>query len=175
MTADAIAHVADEVARTLEAVHRDAFDALVAELRVPGRTWFCTGQGRSGLVARMVAMRLVHLGRRAHVVGEATAPAIADADALLVLSASGETPLSRHYADTARDVGASVVLVTTRPASPLARTADTVLHVATSSSQFGGSLFEQSALLVLDAAVLALDEGDPPTRDAMARRHANLQ
>ncbi len=43
------------------------------------------------------------------------------------------------------------------------------------STQFGGSLFEQTALLVLDAATLALDAGDQHTRDAMHRRHANLQ
>ena len=172
----AIDAVADEVARTLGAVDSDAFDRLVAELGEPGRTWFCTGQGRSGLVARMVAMRLVHLGHRAHVVGEATAPAIAGSDALLVLSASGATAVSRHYAETARQVGAAVVLVTTCGPSPLRSLADVTLDIPVSTSaQFGGSLFEQVALLTLDAAVLAVDAGDPVTRDAMHRRHANLQ
>jgi len=168
--------VGGEVSRSLARVDARDFDRFVAELRVPQRTWFCTGQGRSGLVAQMAAMRLMHLGRRTHVVGEATAPAITGGDALLVLSASGTTPLSLHFAETAREVSAAVVLVTATPASPLRRLADAALEVATLESvQFGASLFEQTSLLVLDAAALALGGEDPHTRDAMQRRHANLQ
>ncbi len=168
--------VADEVARTLTDVDRVAFDGFVAELQVPDRRWFCTGAGRSGLVAEMAAMRLMHLGHRAHVVGEASAPAITGPDVLLVVSASGTTPLSLHFAETARELGAVVVLVTAQAQSPLRSLAQTTLEVpALTSTQFGGSLFEQTALLVLDAATLAVDGGDPRTRDAMHRRHANLQ
>ena len=168
--------VAGEISRTLARVDALDFDRFLAELRVPQRRWFCTGQGRSGLVAQMAAMRLMHLGHRTHMVGEATAQAITGRDALLVFSASGTTPLSLHFAETARAVSAAVVLLTATPASPLRRLADTALEIpALASVQFGGSLFEQTALLVLDAAVLALDAGDPHTRDAMHRRHANLQ
>jgi 6-phospho-3-hexuloisomerase len=168
--------VAGEISRTLAQVDALDFDRFVAELRVSQRRWFCTGQGRSGLVAQMAAMRLMHLGHRTHVVGEATAPAITGGDALLVLSASGTTPLSLHLAETARGVSAVVVLVTATSASPLRRLADAALEVpALASVQFGGSLFEQTALLVLDAAALALDADDPHVRDAMQRRHANLQ
>ncbi|MEN8707735.1 MAG: 6-phospho-3-hexuloisomerase [Nocardioides marinisabuli] len=172
----AIGRVVEEVAGVLAEVDQDAFDRLVAVLQEPGRTWFCTGQGRSGLVARMAAMRLVHLGHRAHVVGEATAPSISAEDALLVLSASGTTTVSRHHAETARGVGAAVALVTTAGPSPLRSLADVTLDVPVSASaQFGGSLFEQAALLTLDAAVLAIDAGDPASREEMHRRHANLQ
>ena len=172
----AVAAVADEVGRTLRGVDPAAFDRFVAELDVADRTWFCTGQGRSGLVAQMAAMRLMHLGHRSHVVGEATAPAITGSGALLVVSASGATPVSLHLASTAREVGAVVVLVTARPQSPLREMAHTTLEVpALTSVQFGGSLFEQTALLVLDAAALALEGSAPQRRDAMHGRHANLQ
>lgn len=168
--------VLDEVGHSLAAVGAADFKRLVAELGQGRGRWFCTGQGRSGLVAQMAAMRLVHLGTIAHVVGESTAPAISSEDTLLVLSASGTTPLTVHVAEVARDVGAHVLLVTASPDSPLRRLADTTLEVPTgASTQFGGSLFEQSALLVLDAAVLALVQDDPAARAAMARRHANLQ
>lgn len=168
--------VASEVARVLAEVDADGFDRFVIQLRVPQRTWFCTGQGRSGLVAQMAAMRLMHLGHHAHVVGEATAPAITGDDTLLIVSASGTTPLSLHFAETARAVSAKVVLVTATSASPLRQLADAALEVpALTSTQFGGSLFEQTALLLLDAAALALGADDPPIRDAMHRRHANLQ
>jgi 6-phospho-3-hexuloisomerase len=168
--------VTEEVSRTLTKVDPVAFDRFVAELRVPDRRWFCTGQGRSGLVAQMAAMRLTHLGHRAHVVGEATAPAITRGDALMVLSASGTTPLSVHFAETAHEMHALVVLVTATPQSPLRLIADAALEIpVATSTQFGGSLFEQTALLVLDAAVLALNVTDPKARDAMQSRHANLQ
>jgi 6-phospho-3-hexuloisomerase len=84
--------------------------------------------------------------------------------------------VSRHHAETARALGATVALVTTGGSSPLRSLADVALVLPVSGSgQFGGSLFEQAALLTLDAAVLAMDAGDPVTREAMARRHANLQ
>ena len=172
----AIDAVADEVSRALADVDRVAFDHFVTELGIPDRTWFCTGQGRSGLVAQMAAMRLMHLGHRSHVVGEATAPAITGADALLVVSASGATPVTLHVAEAAREVGAVVLLVTAGPQSRLRRMAHATLDVpALTSMQFGGSLFEQTALLVLDAATLALDLGDPQTRESMRRRHTNLE
>ena len=109
--------VGDEVSRTLAQVDALDFDRFVDELRVSQRRWFCTGQGRSGLVAQMAAMRLIHLGHRTHVVREATAPAITGGDALLVFSASGTTPLSLHFAETARGVSAVVVLT---PAATMA-------------------------------------------------------
>ena len=40
------------------------------------RRWFFSGQGRSGLVAQMAAMRFMHVGRNVHFVGEVTAPSI---------------------------------------------------------------------------------------------------
>jgi 6-phospho-3-hexuloisomerase len=68
------------------------------------------------------------------------------------------------------------MLVTAASSSPLAHLADATLEVpAHTSTQFGGSLFEQTALLVLDAAALALGADDPHAHDAMHRRHANLQ
>lgn len=174
--AHAIDAVADEVSQCLAGVDRGEFDLFVSELRVPHRGWYCTGQGRSGLVARMAAMRLMHLGHRSHVVGEATAPSITSPDILLILSASGTTPVSRHFAETARQVGAAVILVTATPQNPLRDLAHTTLKLpATGSGQFGGSLFEQSALLVLDAAILAVDAGEEQLRNAMHSRHANLQ
>jgi 6-phospho-3-hexuloisomerase len=171
-----LAAVGREVADLLGRIDGQAFDAFVEVLRPPERVWFCTGQGRSGLVARMSAMRLMHLGRRVHAVGEATAPAIRSGDGLLVLSASGATASSAGFAEIASAQGALVVLVTTNPTSALARLADFVLEIPTGvTRQFAGSLFEQTSLLVLDAAVLALSNGDPATYREMHQRHTNLQ
>jgi 6-phospho-3-hexuloisomerase len=69
-----------------------------------------------------------------------------------------------------------MLAVTTRADSTLASLADAVIEVPTAGTgQFGGSLFEQSALLLLDAVVFDVTAGDPQAHAAMQARHANLQ
>ncbi|MFD5796081.1 SIS domain-containing protein [Streptomyces diastatochromogenes] len=126
-------------------------------MATPGRRWFATGQGRSGLVASMAAMRLMHLGRDAHVLGGATAPSMRTDDGLIVISGSGETPTTLHFARGARDLGARPLAVIAQPDSTLGTLADAVLPVPSAhTTQFGGSLFEQGTLLLFDAVVMAL-------------------
>ena len=122
------------------------------------------------------AMRLMHAGFDVHAVGEPTAPAIGEGDGLVIFSASGETAVTVHLARLAKDFGARILAITTRADGTLAGLADTVIEVpATRTGQFGGSLFEQSALLLLDAVVLALTAADPLAYSEMQARHANLQ
>jgi 6-phospho-3-hexuloisomerase len=138
----------------------------------PGR-WFFTGQGRSG---RMAAMRFMHLGRTTHVVGEATAPSIRPGDHLITLSSSGSTAVTLHLARLAVHNRADLLAVSTRPDSELAGLATATLFVpVVASSQFGGSLFEQTALILLDSIVLHLAAHDPDSYRSMAARHANLE
>lgn len=171
-----IATVRDETAATLAAISGEQITHATAMLAEPGRRWFCSGQGRSGLVAQMTAMRLMHLGFDAHAVGEATAPSTGDGDGLLALSGSGETAVTVHLARLARDAGARILAVTAEGTSTLAGLAHTVVEIpARGSSQFGGTLFEQSALLVLDALILDLTARSPHAHTTMRARHTNLQ
>ncbi|MFF4214401.1 6-phospho-3-hexuloisomerase [Streptomyces sp. NPDC001796] len=168
--------VRHEVANLLQDVDENSFTAAVAELRTRGRRWFATGQGRSGLVASMTAMRLMHLGREVHVLGEATAPSVRAGDGLIVISGSGETPVSVHFARRAAELGARTLIVTANPASTLADLADIVLPVPKAATdQFGGSLFEQGALLILDAVVMELAADDGDAYEQMHARHTNMQ
>ena len=166
----------EEVQALLGRIDPSQFEAALAHFRDEERTWFFSGQGRSGLVAAMAAMRFMHLGRTAHVQGEATAPAIRSGDGLLMISGSARTPVSLHFGEIAKEEGAHLVLVTHEPDGPLAKIADAVLELPSHDSlQFGGSLFEQSALLTLDAIVLALgQEGEVPFA-TMKHLHTNLQ
>ena len=168
--------LAAEIDRVLAAVspaeYSDARELLGPR---PGATFFL-GQGRSGLVARMAAMRFMHLGREAHAVGESTAPAIGEADLLVAISSSGTTPGTVAAARIAADLGAEVLAVTASVDSPLAELGSRTLLVPTDDSeQFGNSLFEQSALLLLDALVLDLSGGNEATYREMAARHTNLE
>lgn len=77
----------------------EAVAALCLAISKGGKTgmrWFFTGQGRSGLVAQMVAMRFMHLGLNTHFIGEASAPSIQLEDVLILISGSGATQVTLH-------------------------------------------------------------------------------
>ena len=168
--------VQEEISSTLNLVEECRLDELRDEFADRTRRWFVSGQGRSRLVASMAAMRLMHVGFDVHLVGEVTAPSISEGDSLLMLSASGETPVSLHLARRAAEVGARVVAITTREDSSLAAIADVVVAVPVQSTrQFGGSLFEQASLLLLDALIIDLTRDYPCAYEVMKRRHTNLE
>ncbi|MGO1561311.1 6-phospho-3-hexuloisomerase [Actinomycetales bacterium JB111] len=168
--------LAAEIDRVLAAVSPAEYSAARDLLGARSGATFVLGQGRSGLVARMAAMRFMHLGRAAHAVGESTAPAIGEADLLVAISSSGTTPGTMAAARIAASLGAEVLAVTASEDSPLAELGSrTLLVPAGDSEQFGNSLFEQSALLLLDALVLDLSGGDEATYREMAARHTNLE
>ena len=48
-----------------------------------------------------------------------------------------------------------------------------VVVPAMDSKQFGGSLSEQSSLLILDARIMELTQDDPSACDVMSQNHTN--
>jgi 6-phospho-3-hexuloisomerase len=168
--------IGHEIAETLNRVDARAFERFVSVFRNERRRWFFSGQGRSGLVAQMAAMRFMHMGRPAHFVGEATAPSIRAGDGLCLVSGSGTTPVSVHFARIAKEEGAEVAAITRAPDSTLAQLADCTLHAPVEATrQFGGSLFEQVSLILLDAVIFELTQALPDPHRAMLNRHTNLQ
>src|ERR671921_217623 len=114
--------VLDEINTIVQRVDPEEVAALVTELRLADRI-FVTGAGRSGLVLKMAAMRLMHLGLTVHVVGETTSPAIRSGDLLLAASGSGTTAGVVKAAETAAAQGARIAAYTTNAGSPLAAAA----------------------------------------------------
>ncbi|WP_082579683.1 SIS domain-containing protein [Arthrobacter sp. Soil736] len=170
---NALQIVASEITCSLT-VDRHDLEGARAALAAPTQRWFTTGQGRSGLVAAMVAMRLMHLGHDAHLVGEATAPSVRAGDGLILFSRSGTTPITVAQAQTASAEGATVMAVTENADSPLAGAAKVVLRVpAGPSQQFGGSRFEQAALVLFDGIMFSLAPS-PESQRTMQYRHDNL-
>ena len=165
-----------EVAETLRQIDEGEFYAFLAEFEDATRRWFFSGQGRSGLSAQMAAMRFMHLGREVHFLGEATAPSVRHGDGVVIVSGSGETSISAGFAGIAKGEGARVLLVTHSPKSTIARLADVSLTVPSEQTlQLMGSLFEQSALLLLDSVALTLAQQMPGSYDIMRSRHTNMQ
>ncbi len=149
--------------------------ALAERLLEEHRRAFFTGQGRSGMIARMAAMRVSHLGREAWLAGETTTPPISRDDLLIALSGSGNSPLTVKRAEIARQAGAKVLAVTGPQPGQLAAHSDWSCRLPVGSSvQFGGSLFEQSALLFWDAVVAAYAAHHHISGADMAARHFNL-
>jgi 6-phospho-3-hexuloisomerase len=160
-----------------DALDADAYEGFASWFdRVePQHRLFFAGQGRSGLVVHMVAMRFMHMHLPAHVVGEATAPSVRAGDTLVLVSGSGHTPTSVGMARVAKDVGASVLLVTHQEVSPLRDLADASIVIPVASSvQFGGTLFEESALILLDSIVFDQIQRRGVDHALMFARHTNF-
>jgi len=178
-----------EMAGVLGPVDEAAVDSLERGV-LAARRVFVAGAGRTGLMMRAFAMRLMHAGLTAHVVGDATTPAIAPGDLLLVGSGSGETGSLAVMARKARSVGAQLALVTIVPRSTIGQLADPVVELRAPSPkaaetsggaprqqsiQVMGSLFEQALLLLLDALVVRIVRSRGAAPDEMFARHANLE
>jgi 6-phospho-3-hexuloisomerase len=180
---EAAEHILGEVGSILHQVDAEAAERL-ADAVLSARRIYVAGEGRSGLVARTFAMRLVHLGMTACVCGETTTPAIEAGDLCIACSGSGETVITCHRARQSRRVGAKVAAIVAATGSALGAEADIEIILpaptklspgATASRQFGASLFEQALLLFLDALVLLLQERRSTSRESMSAKHSNLE
>ncbi|MGI4741137.1 MAG: 6-phospho-3-hexuloisomerase [Janthinobacterium lividum] len=169
--------------RLAEQVDFAAAAALIPLIQHAERV-FVVGAGRTGLVLKAAAMRLMHLGLTVFVVGETTTPAIRQGDLLLAGSGSGTTSTIVKAAEKAKAAGAQVVAISTTPDSPLAALATQVVvlpaaqkqdHGGTISQQYAGSLFEQSVLLLTDAIFQTLWALDGTPAEELWKRHANLE
>lgn len=175
--------VKEEIVDTAANIDELEVAGLAGHLRQPGRV-FVAGAGRSGLVLRMAAMRLMHLGLDVHVAGDTTTPAIGSGDLLLVASGSGTTSGVVKAAETAAKVGARIAAFTTNPDSPLAALADALVvipaaqktdHGSSVTRQYSGSLFEQVLFLTTEAVFQSLWDNDATPAEELWLRHANLE
>jgi len=156
------------------------------EIILRAKRLFIAGAGRSGFAGRAFAMRLMHLGFSAYVVGETVTPSIQKQDLLIIISGSGETGSLLSMAKKACLIGAEVALVSICPQSSIGKMTNVIVHIPaptpkvkvehkTVSIQPMGALFEQSAFLFLDAVILKLMEERGENSDHMFIRHANLE
>ncbi|MDI3542786.1 MAG: 6-phospho-3-hexuloisomerase [Candidatus Atribacteria bacterium] len=150
----------------------------------PEKRLFFWARGRSFLVLRGFAMRLMHMGYEVHIVGEVDCPAIGEGDILIVASGSGGTSSVLLLVDKARQFGAQIVAITGRPNSPLQEKTDEVVEFnpekAGDSVQLysngGGTRFEHSLMLFLDSVILSLVfSRREEAYQEMLKRHANLE
>ena len=135
---------------------------------------------------RAFSMRLMHLGFESYVVGDTTTPAFEKEDLLILGSGSGETGGLINVANKAKKIGGTVAVLTIRRESTLGRLADLLVEIPAYTDKVedpgsrrpilpGGSMFEQSMLVLGDALVLPLGERAGVPTDRAFSRHANLE
>ncbi|WP_128331292.1 6-phospho-3-hexuloisomerase [Apibacter sp. HY039] len=144
---------------------------------------FLSGSGRSGLVARAFANRLMHLGLEVSFIGDINTPHTKEGDILIINSGSGETSSLVMLAQKAKKLNMAVLLNTVNPKSSLFDLSDAAIVLPGSkkdsdteaSLQPMGSSFEQLSFILFDAIVLNLMKKLNETGKTMYERHANLE
>ncbi|UCH71968.1 MAG: SIS domain-containing protein [Thermoplasmatales archaeon] len=143
---------------------------------------FVYGAGRSGLVAKAFAIRLVHLGFQTFVIGETITAPVKKGDLVIIVSGSGETIPAVMTAEIACNIGAKVVSITGKKKSGIAKYADITLFISSSCNDLErkkyaplGTLFEASVWVLLDGIVADLSNSKNETEENMRRRHATLE
>ena len=169
----------------------DEFENVI----IQSKNIFVTGAGRSGLAAKAFAMRLMHLGLSAYVVGETISPAIYEDDCIVAISGSGETNTIVSAAKIAKTRGSKVLALTSYPESSLGQLADTYILVKGRTNKEEddenyikrqihgnytsltplGTAFELTTLVFLDAIVSELMEKMQQTESDLKARHTVLE
>lgn len=156
---------------------------------------FVIGAGRSGLVGKAFAMRLMHLGISTYVVGETISPAINEGDCIIAISGSGETNTIVSSAKISKERGAKILALTSYTESTLGKLADATIYVQgrtkveaydknylkrqidgnyTSLTPLG-TAFELTSLVFLDGLICELMNKMGKTEDDLKKRHTVLE
>ncbi|SEK39005.1 6-phospho-3-hexuloisomerase [Paenibacillus sp. cl141a] len=176
--------IAKELSESVQQVDAGQIEELIERI-VQSDAVFLAGGGRSGLMIRAFAMRLMQMGFKVHIVGDTVTPAIGANDLLLIGSGSGETQGLVSMARKAKGIGSAVAVVTVRPESSIGKLSDAMVQLPGTTKEQNqdilvtvqpmASLFEQSMLIVLDAIILRLMEKSKLRSDQMFSLHANLE
>jgi 6-phospho-3-hexuloisomerase len=152
------------------------------------------GVGRSGLVGRSFAMRMMHLGFNVYVMGETVTPAIGRGDLVIAISGSGMTKLVVTAAGIAKEVGARIIAITSHPDSELGKLSDHIVQVRGRTKVVEetdyflrqitgaheplaplGTVFEVSALIFFDSIIVELMRRLGKTERDLLSRHATIE
>lgn len=157
---------------------------------------FVVGMGRSGFVGRAFALRLMNLGFSVYFLGETITPSAGKGDVLIAISGTGATKMVLTASTAAKEIGATVVAITSFPESQLGQIADLVVTVK-GRTKAGwpreedylarqlmgerepltplGSVFENNCMVFLDSLIVELMHRMGATEEELRRRHATIE
>lgn len=178
--------ITDELTDCLADLKEEQLLALETKIKQANKI-FVAGAGRSLMMIRGLAMRLMHMGFKAYVVGETTTPALEAGDLLIIASGSGNTGTLTVIAEKCKSLGGELALITTMPDSNIGKKADCIVHIPAATTkndantrhsiQPGANTFEQSVLLVGDAIIINIISGKSmeDNNTQLMKFHANLE
>ena len=150
----------------------------ILELLARAPKVFVYGAGRSGIIGRALAMRLVQAGLSAYVIGESVTPIVQRGDLVIIFSNRGESYSSIQTANIVRREGAELIVVTGRSSSKLAHAATVLVALQFPDDPDRpllaplGTVFEAASLRFGDALVAEWMHVRGETGESMRRRHA---
>lgn len=174
--------IIEELDRSSKTIAPEKLQEVIKKIKEHKRI-FVYGTGRSGLMLKAFAMRLMQIGLSSYVVGETTTPSVQEGDLLIMASASGETGSVCMTAESAVKQGVDLIVISSAPESTLGKIHEPDIEIeaatkfATSkvSVQPLGSLFEQMLLIVFDTIILEMSQEEEGSNEDMAKRHASLE
>jgi 6-phospho-3-hexuloisomerase len=187
--------MASKIRAISKAISDDDVEKFLSEL-LHAKRIYVIGAGRSGLVAKAFAMRLMHLGLAAFVVGETITPALNKEDVMVVFSGSGKTKTVADIAETAKEIGVHICLITSNADSRIGKIADCIViiehhrdEVDDDAVEFEirqmlgehksfaplGTVFETASIVFADAIVSRLMEITQTDEIALKNRHTNIE
>ncbi len=177
---ESIQHICTSMDKTLKSSNKSDV-RKTARTIIDAPQIFVYGAGRSGLVGRTFAMRLMQLGQRAFFIGETITPAVKDGDCVVFVSKTGETQTAIQAAKIVTErVKGNVIVITSSPESTLASYAEVLMVLDVPSSKKDavlaplGTIFENSAMVFLDALIALIMDETNESEENMRERHPIL-
>lgn len=151
------------------------------------------GSGRSGFVGRAFALRLMQSGFNAYVSGETITPALSSGDIVIAISGSGTTKTVVAQVEIAKEVGATIMTITSQSRSKLGKLSDTLVIIKgrtkedatidytrrTITGEYDmaplGTMFELSALVLLDSVIADIMKRLGKNEIDLREQHADTQ
>jgi 6-phospho-3-hexuloisomerase len=170
-------YILKEIQEVLAKVDESVVDEIVDSI-ISAKKIFIYGVGRSGLVGKAFAVRLVQMGFNVHFIGETTTPIVEAIDLVIIVSNTGETMSAVQTANIVRRVGAKVISITSNMQSKLAQASNVSLELTTVKDEQRrkttplGTLFEDSTFLLFDSIVPILMNKLGQSEASLRRRHA---
>ncbi len=173
---ESVDYILKSIQKTLEneVEETDKFvDAIMESRRI-----FIYGVGRSGLIAKAFAIRLVQMGLEVYFVGETITPIVEEGNLVIIVSHTGETMSAIQTANIVRRVGARVITITANAHSKLASASNLVMLIHPPKDDDRktlaplGTLFENATLIYLDSIVARLMEKLGQSEGSLRKRHA---
>ena len=185
------------ITRAVNAIDPSQVETLldtIMNVKRDGKKALVVGAGRSGLVGKAFAMRLMHVGIGVYVMGETITPAIGEGDIVIIISGSGSGAMSTTAARMAKRLGSIIFAVTSYPDSELAQISDHLVVVPgretvaeesdyQSRQLLGeheslapmGTLFEDTCAVFLDGLIAELMVRLKVSEASMREKHSTIE